>query len=78
MLVPTLDIKQKSLTGVTVRLSLYFGRNGGIRTRDPLHPMQVRYQAALRSVNRNYSGFLLPSKVHGFIIWLYSRMMIGF
>ncbi len=24
------------------------GRNGGIRTHDPLHPMQVRYQAALR------------------------------
>lgn len=27
-----------------------FGRGGGIRTRDPLHPMQVRYQAALRPV----------------------------
>ena len=25
------------------------GRGGGIRTRDPLHPMQVRYQAAPRS-----------------------------
>jgi hypothetical protein len=25
-----------------------FGRGGGIRTRDPLHPMQVRYQAAPR------------------------------
>ena len=24
------------------------GRGGGIRTHDPLHPMQVRYQAALR------------------------------
>ena len=24
------------------------GRGGEIRTRDPLHPMQVRYQAALR------------------------------
>jgi hypothetical protein len=24
------------------------GRDGGIRTHDPLHPMQVRYQAALR------------------------------
>ena len=24
------------------------GRDGEIRTRDPLHPMQVRYQAALR------------------------------
>ena len=27
---------------------MYDGRGGGIRTRDPLHPMQVRYQAALR------------------------------
>ncbi len=27
-----------------------FGRRGGIRTRDPLHPMQVRYQAALHAV----------------------------
>ena len=27
---------------------LFLGRGGGIRTRDPLHPMQVRYQAALR------------------------------
>ncbi len=26
-----------------------FGRLGGIRTRDPLHPMQVRYQAALQA-----------------------------
>jgi hypothetical protein len=25
-----------------------FGRDGVIRTHDPLHPMQVRYQAALR------------------------------
>jgi hypothetical protein len=29
-------------------LSVCDGRGGGIRTRDPLHPMQVRYQAALR------------------------------
>ena len=28
------------------------GRGGGIRTRDPLHPMQVRYQAALRPDSR--------------------------
>ena len=26
----------------------YFGRDGVIRTLDPLHPMQVRYRAALR------------------------------
>ena len=29
-------------------LDIANGRDGGIRTRDPLHPMQVRYQAALR------------------------------
>ena len=27
---------------------LEIGRDGEIRTRDPLHPMQVRYQAAPR------------------------------
>ncbi len=26
----------------------FIGRDGVIRTHDPLHPMQVRYQAALR------------------------------
>ena len=31
------------------------GRRGGIRTRDPLHPMQVRYQAALHAEALNYS-----------------------
>ena len=31
------------------------GRRGGIRTRDPLHPMQVRYQAALHAEDRNYN-----------------------
>ena len=33
----------------------YGGRRGGIRTRDPLHPMQVRYQAALHAEALNYS-----------------------
>lgn len=28
--------------------AFFFGRDGVIRTHDPLHPMQVRYQAALR------------------------------
>lgn len=31
------------------------GRGGEIRTPDPLHPMQVRYQAALRPEGANYS-----------------------
>ena len=29
-------------------LLVSIGRDGEIRTRDPLHPMQVRYQAAPR------------------------------
>ena len=40
---------QKGLQCRNCKPFLWFGRNGGIRTRDPLHPMQVRYQAALRS-----------------------------
>ena len=35
-------------TGEPISLFESNGRGGGIRTRDPLHPMQVRYQAALR------------------------------
>ena len=31
------------------------GRRGGIRTRDPLHPMQVRYQAALHAEYIDYN-----------------------
>ena len=30
--------------------------SGEIRTHDPLHPMQVRYQAALRPEYRHYIG----------------------
>jgi hypothetical protein len=46
-------MSRKGKTGHTMRCNplIYFnknGRDGGIRTRDPLHPMQVRYQAALR------------------------------
>ena len=36
----------------------YVGRRGGIRTRDPLHPMQVRYQAALHAEAFNYMTIL--------------------
>ncbi|CAD5379403.1 hypothetical protein OF001_U60029 [Pseudomonas sp. OF001] len=35
-----------------------FGRDGVIRTLDPLHPMQVRYQAALRPEVFPYAGKL--------------------
>jgi hypothetical protein len=44
--------KKKGLGLVVLTLcsdSTIFGRRGGIRTRDPLHPMQVRYQAALHA-----------------------------
>ena len=37
-----------SSAGSVNRLSLGFGRGGPIRTGGPLHPMQVRYLAALR------------------------------
>ena len=37
-----------SPVGSVNRLNLGFGRGGPIRTGDPLHPMQVRYLAALR------------------------------
>src|SRR5690554_3806833 len=38
----------KKKTGCEAGSRCSIGRGGGIRTRDPLHPMQVRYQAALR------------------------------
>ena len=38
------------------RASVFIGRDGGIRTRDPLHPMQVRYQAALRPELLDYKA----------------------
>ena len=41
-----LEVKKKRQ--LSLPLFPGFGRGGGIRTRDPLHPMQVRYQAALR------------------------------
>ena len=45
-------IKKKPIGGLA--FSLLLGRDGGIRTRDPLHPMQVRYQAALRPEAAKY------------------------
>ncbi len=41
------------------------GRRGGIRTRDPLHPMQVRYQAALHAEALNYSPKDGPFRIRG-------------
>ena len=42
-----------------------FGRRGGIRTRDPLHPMQVRYQAALHAEAFDYSLGLTSNREQG-------------
>ena len=42
-------MKNRQLRKVTEAGGLSNGRRGGIRTRDPLHPMQVRYQAALHA-----------------------------
>lgn len=33
----------------------YSNRDGGIRTRDPLNPIQVRYRAALRPVPQGHT-----------------------
>ena len=41
------------------------GRRGGIRTRDPLHPMQVRYQAALHAEAVNYSSISTSNREQG-------------
>jgi hypothetical protein len=45
---PKTTDKKKGLAGPNLLTLMPTGRDGGIRTRDPLHPMQVRYQAALR------------------------------
>ena len=45
----------KGLVGANLLTLVNFGRGGGIRTRDPLHPMQVRYQAALHAEGANCS-----------------------
>ena len=53
-----LSRKQKSRRW-GLRLPMYvidlFGRGDRIRTCDPLHPMQVRYQAALHPEAQNHS-----------------------
>ncbi len=46
---------KKKLALDQVLAFLSTGRRGGIRTRDPLHPMQVRYQAALHAEGFYYT-----------------------
>jgi hypothetical protein len=41
--------------GTRLQVLEKIGRNAEIRTRDPLHPMQVRYQTAPRSEARDYT-----------------------
>ena len=53
--------KKKGLAACAARPS-NIGRSGGIRTRDPLLPKQMRYQAALRS-DSSYSN---PPNPHVF------------
>jgi hypothetical protein len=50
--------KKKGLAAFAARPS-NIGRSGGIRTRDPLLPKQMRYQAALRS-DSSYSNPPIP------------------
>jgi len=47
-IVGSVSSKNKKASLPTGLMFHSIGRGGGIRTRDPLHPMQVRYQAALR------------------------------
>ena len=55
-------------TGNPEGISLKIGRDGGIRTHDPLTPSQVRYQAALhpdvKSVSGKELGKSLPDVPH--------------
>jgi len=44
----------RGLVGANLLSLVFTGRDGVIRTLDPLHPMQVRYQAALRPVAADY------------------------
>ena len=45
--IPGHEMQKAALGGPVDSLGI-IGRDGVIRTLDPLHPMQVRYQAALR------------------------------
>ena len=47
--------QKKDLAPCEAKSFCVVGRRGGIRTRDPLHPMQVRYQAALHAEDQDYS-----------------------
>ncbi len=59
VLLAFLEMKRNEKEPVGITYWLFrIGRRGGIRTRDPLHPMQVRYQAALHAVRRR----LYPEK----------------
>jgi hypothetical protein len=40
---------------MTLLTLVFFGRRERIRTFDPLHPMQVRYQAALHAEALDYN-----------------------
>ena len=58
-----LRIREKARWG---RAFYYFGRDGGIRTHDPLTPSQVRYQAALHP--ESFGEAELPILDHFFLL----------
>jgi hypothetical protein len=58
--------KEKELAIFIANSFCIAGRDGGIRTHDPLHPMQVRYQAALRPEDRKY--IRIQTAMFGFVI----------
>lgn len=48
----TASVNKKRPAAIKLKVFDVTGRDGVIRTHDPLHPMQVRYQAALRPDER--------------------------
>jgi hypothetical protein len=65
--------KSKNLRFAEARQSLC--RDDKIRTCDPLHPMQVRYRAALRPENDKFRGCEGKEKIH---FWLKNVLSTGF
>ena len=62
---PVFDDKNERGLALTQMLALIStGRRGGIRTRDPLHPMQVRYQAALHAEDVHYNALSFKFLTH--------------
>ena len=50
-----LGAQKKGLVDTRLLTLISIGRRDKIRTCDPLHPMQVRYQAALHAEENHYT-----------------------